>query len=62
MANCIDVMRNMLRLYEFAIPSLVDVGKHGKRHAIRTHKPQAVPDWLNPLSARTMSAFGYTEN
>ena len=39
-----------------------DAGKHGKRHAIRAHKPQAVSDWLNPHSFGTMSAFGCIEN
>ena len=31
----------------------------GKRHARRTHKTQAVSDWLNPNSLGIMSAFAY---
>ena len=30
--------------------SLAVAGEHGKRHAIRAHKLQAVSDWLNPHS------------
>ena len=29
-------------------------GEHGKHHAMRAHKPQAVSDWLNPRSLGTM--------
>ena len=46
-------------------PSLAVAGKHGKRHAMRANKPQAVwpvSVWLNPHSVGTMSAFGYIEN
>ena len=43
-------------------PPLAVAGEHGKRHAMRAHNPQAVSDWLNPLSLGTMSAFGYIEN
>ena len=37
-------------------------GEHGKRHAMHAHKPQAISDWLNPLSLGTMSASAYIEN
>ena len=38
-------------------------GKHGKRHAMRAHMPQAVSDCLNPHSLGTMiSAFGYIDH
>ena len=37
-------------------------GEHGKRHTTHVHFPEAVSDWLNPLSLGTMSAFGYIEN
>ena len=43
-------------------PSLGVAGEHGKRHAMRPHKPQAVSDWLNTLFLGTMSAFGYFDN
>ena len=43
-------------------PSLVVVGEHGKRHTIGAHLPEAVSNWLNPLSLGTMSASGYFEN
>ena len=33
-----------------------------KRHDLRTHKQQAVSDWLNPLSLGIMSASGYIAN
>ena len=33
----------------------------GKRHDVRAHKPEAVYDWLNPLSLGTMSASAYTD-
>ena len=33
-------------------------GEHGKRHTM----PQAVSDWLTPLSFGTMSASAYIEN
>ena len=34
----------------------------GKRHDVRAHYPEAVSDWLNPLSLGTMSAYAYIEN
>ena len=37
-------------------------GKPGKRHDVRAHKPEAVSDWLNPISLGTMSASAYIEN
>ena len=43
-------------------PSLAIAGEHGKRHAPRAHKLQAVSDWLNSHSLWTMSAFGCIEN
>ena len=46
MANCVSVMTKILR----------------KRHDLRTHKQQAVSDWLNPLSLGSMSASGYIAN
>ena len=49
----------MLRLYRYlSPPSLAVACKQRKRIAIRTHKPQALSDWLNPLSLGTRSAFG----
>ena len=43
-------------------PSLAIVDKHGKRHAMPAHKPQAVSNWLNPHSLGTISAFGSIAN
>ena len=60
MANCVYVMAGMRHF--LSSPCLAIAGKHGKRHAMRTHKPQAVSDGLNPHSSGTMSAFGYIEN
>ena len=37
-------------------------GEPGKRHDVRAHKPEAVTDWLNPLSLGTMSDSAYIEN
>ena len=34
----------------------------GKRHALRTHIPEAATDWLNPLSLGIISASAYIEN
>ena len=61
MANCVDVTARMLHFY-ISSPYLAVGGKHGKRHAMRAYKRQAVSDWLNPNSLGTMSAFGYIEN
>ena len=33
-----------------------------KNVTLRGHGPEAVSDWLNPLSLGTMSASGYIEN
>ena len=55
MVNCFAVMTKMLRLYLFSSLSLAIAGEHGKRHAMRAHKPQTVSDWLNPLSLGTVS-------
>ena len=38
------------------------VGEPGKRHDLRAHQPEAVSDWLNPLSLGTMSASSYIDN
>ena len=43
-------------------PSLANAVDHGKRHAMRAHRQEAVSDWLNPHSVATMSAFGCIEN
>ena len=37
-------------------------GEPGKRHDVRGYQPEAVSDWLNPLSLGTMSASAYIEN
>ena len=37
-------------------------GEPEKRHDVRAHQPEAVSDWLNPLSLGTMSASAYVEN
>ena len=37
-------------------------GEPGKRHDVHAHQPEAVSDWLNPLSLGTMSASAYIEN
>ena len=42
--------------------SLAVAGKHGRRHAMPAHKPQAVCDWLNPHSLGTISALGSIAN
>ena len=52
-------MARMLHIYS---PYLAVAGEHGKRHAMAAHKPQAVPDWLNPHSLGTISAFGSIVN
>ena len=44
------------------LPSLAVADKHGKRHNTRAHLPEAVSDWLNPLSLGTMSPSGYIDN
>ena len=57
MANYVYVMgKNAAFL--LSSPSLAVAGKHGKRHAMCAHMPQAVSDWLNPQSLGTMSGFG----
>ena len=60
MANYVSVMKK----YYVCIssPSLAIAGEHRKHHAMRTHKRQAVSDWLNPHSLGTMSAFCCIEN
>ena len=60
MVNCVSVMKKCCVC--ISSPSLAVAGEHGQRHAMRAHKPQAVSDWLNPLSLGTMSTFGYIEN
>ena len=54
MANCVYVVARMVHFY--------NAGKHGKRHAVPTHKPQAVSDWLNPYSLEIILAFGSIAN
>ena len=53
MANCVFGMTKLLRLYISSLSPAI-AGKHGKHHAMRAHKPQAVSDWLNPRSLGTM--------
>ena len=54
MANYVYVMgKNAAFL--LSSPSLAVAGKHGKCHAMRAHKLQAVSDWLNPKYLGTMS-------
>ena len=48
--------------FDKSLPSIIVGGESGKRHALRAHMPEAVSDWLNPLSSGTMSASGYIEN
>ena len=55
------MIARMMHFY-ISSPSLAVAGKHGKRNAIRAHKPQAVSEWLHPHSLGTMSAFGYIGN
>ena len=43
-------------------PSLAMTGQSGKHYDVRAHYPEAVSDWLNPLSFGTMSASAYIEN
>ena len=38
-----------LKFYNFT-PSPAVADEHGKRHTTRAHLPEAVSDWLNPLS------------
>ena len=52
----------LCNLINISSPSLTVAGKHGKRHAMRAHRPQAISDWLNPHPLGTMSAFGYIDN
>ena len=60
MANCVSVMIKMLPLFNFTISFH---GKEpGKRHDVHAHYPEAVYDWLTPLSLGTMSASAYIEN
>ena len=49
-------------LHFLSSPSLAVAGKHGERHAMRAHKPQAVSDGLNPHTLGTISAFGSIAN
>ena len=60
MANCVCVMKKY-RVCRSS-PSLAIAGESGKCHATRTHRQEAVSDWLNPHSLGTMSAFGCIEN
>ena len=62
MANCASVMTKMLPLYNDIPCDNVVADEHGKRHTTRACLPEAVSDWLNPLSLGIMSASGYIEN
>ena len=57
MANCVSVMKKCCVC--ISSPSLAVAGEHGKRHAMQAHKPQAVSDWLNPLSFVHQLNFKY---
>ena len=46
------------KILRFISPSIVVADERGKHHAMRAHKPQAVSDWLHPLSLGSMAAFG----
>ena len=37
-------------------------GQPEKRHDVHAQQQEAVSDWLNPFSLRTMSASAYIEN
>ena len=60
MATCASVVIKMLPL--FTSQSLAMGGEPGKRHNVRAHYPEAVSDWLNPLSLGTILASAYIEN
>ena len=60
MTNYAYMMARTLHFCYISSRSLAVAGNHGKRHAMRAHKPQAVSDRLNPHSL-TMSAFGYID-
>ena len=60
MENCVCKITKILHFV--SSPSLAIACEHGKRHAMRARKQQAVSDWLNPHSLGTMSAFGCIEN
>ena len=34
----------------------------GKRHDVRAQRPEAVSDWLNPISLGTMSVSAFIDN
>ena len=36
-------------------------GEPGKRHDVRAHFPEAVSDWLNPLSLGAMSVSAFSQ-
>ena len=61
MANCVSVMTKLLPLC-LTSPSLAMAGEHGIRHNLRSHEPEAVSDWMNPLSLGSMSASAYIQN
>ena len=62
MTNGVSVIIKKNRCLCLTSPSLVMGGEPGKRHDVRAHYPEAVSDWLNPLSLGTMSASAYMEN
>ena len=59
MVNCVCTLKKCCVC--ISSPSLAVAGEHGKRHAMRAHNSEDVSNWLNPLSLRTMSAFGYID-
>ena len=61
MTNWASVMTKMLPLYNFTIPCR-DRRAWKTSHSAHAHLPEAISDWLNPLSLGTMSASAYIEN
>ena len=59
MENCVCVKKYCVCI---SSPSLVNAGEHGQHHETRTHKQEAVSDWLNTHSLGTMSASGCIDN
>ena len=59
MANCVSVMVKLRHLFNFTVSCNVIQAWKTSRCA---HYPEAVSDWLNPLSLGTMSASAYIYN
>ena len=60
---CLRNEKNAAYIISLSLANFAMAGEHRKRHTMRTHKPQAVSDRLNPLSLGTMSVSGaYIEN